>query len=60
MSTLFAQEIYPGQSMTASPAPLEVASAGGPSQDSGKLPLVAWAAFVVLLVTARLLWEMSE
>jgi hypothetical protein len=58
MSTIGVNEIYPGSSV-ASQAPLEVASAGGPSPESGKLPLTAWVAFVVALFVARLLWEYS-
>jgi hypothetical protein len=60
MSTIAQSDIYFTQSATASPTPLETASAGGPALSSGKLPLVAWVAFVVALVVARLLWEYSE
>jgi hypothetical protein len=59
MSTIGVSDIYPGQGATATPAPLETASAGGPALGSGKLPMTAWVAFVVALIVIRTLWEYS-
>jgi len=60
MSTVAISDIYPGQGATATPTPLETASAGGPALSSGKLPMTAWVAFAVILIAVRMLWEYSE
>lgn len=60
MSTIFTSDIYPGQTMAATPSPLETASAGGPAPDSFRLPMAAWLAFVILLFGVRLVWDYSE
>ena len=60
MSTIGMSDIYPGQGATATPTPLETASAGGPALSSGKLPMTAWVAFAVILIAVRMLWEYSE
>lgn len=60
MSTLTQSDIYMVSHVGATPTPLETASAGGPAPDAAKLPMVAWGAFVIMLIVARMLWEYSE
>ncbi len=60
MSTLTKSDIYMSQGIRTTPTAMETASAGGPAPESGKLPLVAWGAFVILLIVIRMLWEYSE
>lgn len=62
MGTITFADIYPGlaHQVGGRDAPANAASGGTVAQPVSKLSTAAWVGMVVLLILARVVWELSE